>query len=250
MLNYDDEAVGYDAGRGGEARAAAAAAAVRELVPEGAVWLADLACGTGIVTARLAAPGREVVGVDISAGMLRFAAGRLPGRVLQGDATRLPLGENTLDAVVMVWLLHLMDEATALAAFGEAARVVRPGGVLVTTVDKADAAYLEPSDVAGLIAPVRARCSRPNADGLARLTARAAELGLRPTGQAGFTGLGQGRSPQEWRSSLLAGRFDWTASPAGAAELPGLCERLAALPGQDVPRPDPVYRVVSFTKEG
>jgi hypothetical protein len=104
--------------------------------------------------------------------------------------------------------------------------------------------------VAGLIRPLLARYSRPRPDGLDRLTEQAAGLGLRPSGLTGFTGLGQGRSPHEWRTQLLAGRFDWTARAAGTGEVSALCDQLAALPGPHEPRPDPVYRLAAFTRAG
>ncbi|NEB75714.1 SAM-dependent methyltransferase, partial [Streptomyces sp. SID14478] len=56
MLDYDLEAVRYDATRGGEPRARAAADALLPLVPGTARTLLDLACGTGIVTRRLTRP--------------------------------------------------------------------------------------------------------------------------------------------------------------------------------------------------
>jgi hypothetical protein len=43
MRNYDHEAGHYDATRGGDARAEAAAAAVETLLPRDATMLADLA---------------------------------------------------------------------------------------------------------------------------------------------------------------------------------------------------------------
>ncbi|MDV9176533.1 SAM-dependent methyltransferase, partial [Streptomyces sp. W16] len=46
MLDYDKEADAYDATRGGEPRAAAAAEAVLGLVPQDARALLDVACGT------------------------------------------------------------------------------------------------------------------------------------------------------------------------------------------------------------
>ncbi|MET9168915.1 hypothetical protein ABZW51_31100, partial [Streptomyces cellulosae] len=55
MLDYDEEAERYDALRGGEPRAAAAAEAVLSLVPRQARRLLDAACGTGIVTRRFPA---------------------------------------------------------------------------------------------------------------------------------------------------------------------------------------------------
>ncbi|XCM32389.1 class I SAM-dependent methyltransferase [Streptomyces parvus] len=77
MLDYDDEARHYDATRGGETRARAAADAVERLLPQGPCAVLDIACGTGIVTERLLRPERTVVGVDRSPGMLGLAARRL-----------------------------------------------------------------------------------------------------------------------------------------------------------------------------
>ncbi len=50
VLDYEAEADAYDATRGGEPRAGAAAEAVLGLVPKDAGRLLDVACGTGIVT--------------------------------------------------------------------------------------------------------------------------------------------------------------------------------------------------------
>jgi ubiquinone/menaquinone biosynthesis C-methylase UbiE len=139
---YDTEAARYDETRGGVERARAAAAAVAALVaPEG--LLVDVAGGTGIVSAELAALGWSVLVADRSHGMLRLAAGRLPGRVVRAAADRLPLPDGCADTVTMIWLLHLLDVPTADRAIAEAARVLRPGGHLVATVDK-DLAHGKP----------------------------------------------------------------------------------------------------------
>ncbi|OSP27503.1 SAM-dependent methyltransferase, partial [Streptomyces sp. 13-12-16] len=84
MLDYDEEAERYDALRGGEPRAAAAAEAVLSLVPASARELLDVACGTGIVTRRFAAAraGLRVTGADLSSTMTRMAVARLPGAVV------------------------------------------------------------------------------------------------------------------------------------------------------------------------
>ncbi len=132
---YDAEASRYDASRGGEARAAAAATAVSELVPAGGTLL-DVAGGTGVVSVELARRGWSVIVADASTGMLRVAAQRLPGRVLAAKGERLPLADNSVDVVTMVWLLHLLEVRSADDVLAETSRVLRPGGHLVTTVDK------------------------------------------------------------------------------------------------------------------
>ncbi len=247
MLDYDREAQRYDATRGGDARAEAAAQAIRALLPAGGLRLADVGCGTGIVTARLAAPGCRVLGIDRSAGMAAVAAARLPGQIVLGTAARLPLASASVNVVTMVWLLHLLDEASSAAAIAETARVLAPGGTFITTVDKNEAAWAVGSDLAALLAPAQARYAGPPTDGLSRVTGLGREQGLRPAGRSTFTGHGQGRSPRRWQENLLNGRIAW-ASRAGQDGLPGLCAALAALPGQDDPRPDPLYQVIALRK--
>jgi ubiquinone/menaquinone biosynthesis C-methylase UbiE len=243
VLDYDGEAGTYDVSRGGEARAAAAAEAVERLLPNDARSVVDVACGTGIVTARLRRPGRAVLGVDRSPGMLQLAAGRLPHGVVLGDAARLPLGPARADAVVFIWLLHLLPDAAPVLA--EGTRVLRGGGVLVTTVDKDEAAFRVPSDVAAVTAPVRRRYARRAADSLGRVAELAAGHGLRPAGEAAFAGLGQGRSPRQWREQVSAGGFPWSRA-ASPGEIAGLCRDLESLPDQDAARPDPLYRLVAL----
>ncbi|MFJ8045786.1 class I SAM-dependent methyltransferase [Kitasatospora sp. NPDC096147] len=244
MLDYDDEARGYDRTRGGEPRALAAAAGLERLLPQGPATVLDLACGTGIVTERLVRPGRRVLGADLSPGMLRVAAGRLPGAVVRADAGRLPLAADSVDAVVMVWLLHLLPEPDAVLA--EAARVVRPGGVVVCTVDKNAAAFAVESDIGRVSAELRGRHRRPASDAAGRVLGWAAAHGMEVVGESVFPGTGQGRSPREWCEAIAAGRVPWCvdASPAEVAEV---TRRLAALPAQDTARPDPLYRMLALS---
>ncbi|NGO79491.1 class I SAM-dependent methyltransferase, partial [Streptomyces sp. YC504] len=150
MLDYTAEAAVYDRTRGGIPRAEAAAAAVRELLPPDAALLLDVACGTGIVTERLAGPGLRVVGVDAAFGMAARAVERLPGSVVLGDGCRLPFASGGFDAVSLIWLLHLVPDAEPVLA--ECARVLRPGGVLLATVDK-DAGHDVGSDIDAVFAP-------------------------------------------------------------------------------------------------
>ena len=174
MLDYDAEAATYDETRGGTARAEAAAEAVASLLAPGRVL--DVAGGTGLVALGLARRGVDVLVLDRSAGMLALAADRLPGRVLQGDALRLPIGDGVLGGVLLMWLLHLLDDADPVLA--EAARVLRPGGVLVTSVDKAAAHGWRDADPT---------------DAERTVVAQAARHGLVVADHGSYTGHGLGR---------------------------------------------------------
>jgi SAM-dependent methyltransferase len=243
VLDYDDEAASYDASRGGDARAAAAAAAVLELLPPGAAAIVDIGCGTGIVTSRLQAGGRRVIGVDRSEDMLRIAATRLPTGVVRGDATRLPLRDASCDAVVLIWVLHLFDETACARVIADAARVLRPGGAVITTVDKSASMFRTSGDVAEIIAPLRA--AYPPADAQDKLTGWGAIHGLAPTAHASFVGHGQGLTPRVWRDRILA--YSWS-SRVRPADLVRMRDALAALPDQDRPRADPTYRAVALSR--
>jgi ubiquinone/menaquinone biosynthesis C-methylase UbiE len=245
VLDYDKEADAYDASRGGEARAAAATRAVLGLIPEKAGRLLDVACGTGIVTRRLAAgrPGLRVTGADLTAAMVRRAGARLPGAIVRADSRRLPFGTGTFDAVTSIWLLHLLQDAEDVRAIvAECARVLRPGGVYVTTVDKA-AAHDVGSDIDAVLA---ARPRRPARDAAATVTAHAVRHGLRPAGDTVFPGVGQGRSPRATIADLRRGWF--TQLPPGEPRTEEFAARLSRLPDQDRPRPDPVFAVRAFRK--
>ncbi|GLW48546.1 methyltransferase [Streptomyces sp. NBRC 14336] len=245
MLDYNKEADVYDSSRGGEPRAAAAAEAVLGLIPEGARTLLDVACGTGIVTRRLAAarPALRVVGADLTYGMARMAAARLPGSVVLADSRRLPFPDAAFDAVTSVWLLHLLDDDVA-RVIAECARVLRPGGVYITTVDKA-ASHDVGSDIDEVLAP-RPRRAAPDEETL--VTAHATAHGLRLTGSATFTGIGQGRSPRSTAADLRRGWF--TQLPPGDPLTEHFATALGALPDQDRRRADPVYKVRAYRKAG
>ncbi|MFJ8110588.1 class I SAM-dependent methyltransferase [Streptomyces sp. NPDC096132] len=245
MLDYDKEAERYDASRGGEPRAAAAAEAVLGLLPPGARSLLDVACGTGIVTRRLAA-GRDalrVTGVDLSPAMARQADARLPGAIVRADSRQLPFSNEQFDAVSSVWLLHLVEDAGDVRRIvAECARVLRPGGVYVTTVDKG-ASHNVGSDIDGVLA---SRPRRPASDAAELVEAYAVGCGLVPAGQGRFPGRGQGRSPRRAIADLRRGWF--VTLPPGHPLADEFAARLAALPDQERPRAEPEFTLRAFRK--
>lgn len=95
--------------------------------PTGVV--ADIGCGPGRVAALLAGHDLEVVGVDVSPAMLEVARIAHPGiRFEDGRLDALPFESATVAGAVC-WYSVIYSPPDRLAeAFGELARVVRPGG--------------------------------------------------------------------------------------------------------------------------
>jgi ubiquinone/menaquinone biosynthesis C-methylase UbiE len=95
----------------------------------------DLGCGCGYGSARLAESlNRIVFGLDRSSegvayGRAHYPSGRL--QFLRGDATRLPLGSATMDAVVAMEMIEHVEDAKGVLA--EAWRVLRPAGLLLVS---------------------------------------------------------------------------------------------------------------------
>ena len=130
-----DAAREYDDAHGGPERAYAAATAIDALLDERLGTdrrVLDLAAGPGSIAALLVG---HVVTLDLSPALAAAAGTRLPGRVVRADAgTELPVRDAAVDAVVTVWWLHMAADPARVVA--EVTRVLRPGGVFVTTVDK------------------------------------------------------------------------------------------------------------------
>jgi ubiquinone/menaquinone biosynthesis C-methylase UbiE len=87
----------------------------------------EIGCGTGVHAAQVRDLGWTPLGVDLSAGMLRHARGRLP--TVRADARRLPLRDGAVPAVIAV-MAHT-DMPDYPAVLREVARVLATGGAFV-----------------------------------------------------------------------------------------------------------------------
>ena len=133
---YDDIADWYENtfltsqrshGRDGFADGLGIDRAVAELLGHGTGTCVEIGCGTGIYADRVGSLGWVPVGVELSAGMLRHAHGRLAAA--QGDAVHLPFASNSVPAVISV-MAHT-DMADYPAVVAEAHCVLLAGGVFV-----------------------------------------------------------------------------------------------------------------------
>ena len=105
-------------------------------IPVGST-VVDIGCGAGtdlLVAARRTGPNGRAIGVDMTEAMRRRAArgaadaGIENVDVREGDATRLPLDDGSVDVVISNGVLNLVPEKKR--AIAEMARVLRPGGRL------------------------------------------------------------------------------------------------------------------------
>jgi ubiquinone/menaquinone biosynthesis C-methylase UbiE len=112
-----------------------------ESLPKGSRVL-DIGCGNGrnmILPRRL---GHEVVGIDFSMNLLRIAQEKLNMRELEqsghltgGDATLLPLKDDTFDAALYIATLHhIPSEDDKLKSLRDLERVLKPNGTALISV--------------------------------------------------------------------------------------------------------------------
>jgi ubiquinone/menaquinone biosynthesis C-methylase UbiE len=102
----------------------------------------DLGCGGGHMAATLAEHGfGPVVGLDLSAPMLRRACDRTTLLPVQGDAAVTPFGDNTFTAAVSFASMHHW-RLGPIPTLREARRIVAPGGYVVVLDLKRDRSLL------------------------------------------------------------------------------------------------------------
>lgn len=94
----------------------------------------DVGCGHGFELAALQAHGLSSYGIDGSAEMLRLASRNAPGRVVQGDARRLPFASGSFDAAVSFHALLHIAASDLVGALIEMRRVTAPRGTVVVSL--------------------------------------------------------------------------------------------------------------------
>lgn len=137
---YDDFSTDYDRFVNWSARLAVELPFIqRQLETVGARRVLDAACGTGMHALALAEQGYEVLGTDLSAGMIQRARANAQTAGLPARFAVAGLGElrqqvsGDLDAALCLGnsLPHLLTPADLRLALNDLAACLRPGGLLL-----------------------------------------------------------------------------------------------------------------------
>jgi ubiquinone/menaquinone biosynthesis C-methylase UbiE len=100
---------------------------IARVIPRGSEVL-DVGCGNGFIAHHLSAMlGAGVIGIDM------MEATQAPIDYRRYDGARIPLAENSVDAVLLCYVLHHAQDVSSLLM--EIKRVLRPNGVAVIYED-------------------------------------------------------------------------------------------------------------------
>jgi SAM-dependent methyltransferase len=95
----------------------------------------DVGCGAGRLTRAMAADFREVIGVDVSEGMLKVARLNTIESNVElrlGDGISVPVETSTVDGAFSAHVFQHFDSlGLARANFSEIARILKPGGTMM-----------------------------------------------------------------------------------------------------------------------
>ncbi len=130
----------------------------------------DVGCGGGGLVRALAARGARATGIEISESQLATALredGGAGARYLVGLAEQLPLEDASVDTVVFMRALHHVPIDQMLDALREAARVLRPDGVVYIAEPLAEGDFFELTSMVEDEREVRAAAQRAVADAAA-----------------------------------------------------------------------------------
>ena len=185
----------------------------------------EVGVGTGQLGLPLAEAGVPVIGLDLARPMMEKlvekAGGRSPFPLVQADATRSPFHDEAFGGAYLRWVLHLIPAwRNALA---EIVRVVRPGGVLLTSLGSYGGPRSEIQERFAELTGVSIEPPGLTWDGYDELDAAATALGLVPRALApipetGREGLGA------FIDAIAENRYSWTWK----IEDPDLLARTAA----------------------
>jgi len=104
----------------------------------------DLGCGTGRHSIYLAKQGFSVVASDIAPTGLDIARNKTKSLGLNNiefklhDMRSIPLGNNYIDGVICIWVLHHGTLEDIKTTIHEIHRILKPGGMVITDLSSVD----------------------------------------------------------------------------------------------------------------
>ncbi|GAB17417.1 putative methyltransferase [Gordonia effusa NBRC 100432] len=105
--------------------------------------IADVGCGSGVVTAMLHDTGAEVVGIDLSPELVERARTRRPDIDFRtGSMLALDIPDESLGGVLAWYSTIHVDDADLPTAFAEFYRVLRPNGVALLGFQVGDEPFI------------------------------------------------------------------------------------------------------------
>jgi SAM-dependent methyltransferase len=100
--------------------------------------VADLGAGPAHVARHMRAAGVPTIAIDLAPAMATIARHRNRVPSAAGSLTALPLADASLAAAVVLYAVIHLDDTGLVAAAGELARVLRPGGVALVSIHVGD----------------------------------------------------------------------------------------------------------------
>ena len=135
MADSERTALAFEWGEGAPSAHVYLAPAVLKFLRQGAARrVLDLGCGNGTFTARIAAAGHDVVGIDASASGIRIASRLVPAGTFLEASLEHPLPPSLrgqFDAVTAVEVIEHLPMPGVLCA--RAREALRPDGQLIVT---------------------------------------------------------------------------------------------------------------------
>ncbi len=119
---------------------------IARLRQNGVQRVCDAGCGCGIYAAKLAANGFAVSGFDLSAYAVEIAQSLIQKAGFSADfktASVLDTGyaDHQFDCVISRDVLDHISKADAMIALKELCRIIKPGGIVLFTLDPLDEEY-------------------------------------------------------------------------------------------------------------